>query len=331
MTPRALVAACLTVVLAASAFGGRAADAKRACTTTATTLRGACALDAGEAAATTLAACINLEDEDARDDCRAEAKASVGEARADCADVFAARKEVCESVGEARYDPAFGEAFADRFVDPRDIGDSVQPNPFFPLIPGATREFRGTFTNEEGETVTETETVTYSDGVKSIEGVLCLRVRDVVEEDGEVVEDTEDWFAQDVDGNVWYCGEIAQSFETFEGDDPDERELVDVEGSWKAGRDLAKPGLAMPANPQVGTVIRQELAWAIAEDVIEIADLQGSATVPAAACNGTCLITHDFSALEPGVTESKYYARGIGLILELGAGGERLELVAHDE
>jgi hypothetical protein len=48
--------------------------------------------------------------------------------------------------------------------------------------------------------------------------------------------------------------------------------------------------------------------------------------VPAATCTKTCLVTHDFSALEPGVTESKYYAPGIGLILELGPDGERLEL-----
>jgi hypothetical protein len=91
---------------------------------------------------------------------------------------------------------------------------------------------------------------------------------------------------------------------------PGSREAGSVDASQSAG----------------GTVVRQELAWTDAEDVIEIVDRKGSARVPAAACTKTCLVTHDFSALEPGVTESKYYQPGIGLILELGPDGERLEL-----
>jgi hypothetical protein len=67
--------------------------------------------------------------------------------------VFNARKAVCAKVGESRYEPAFGEEFADHFVDPRDIGNTIKPNPYFPVIAGATREFRGSFKNDEGETV----------------------------------------------------------------------------------------------------------------------------------------------------------------------------------
>ena len=70
-----------------------------------------------------------------------------------------------------------------------------------------------------------------------IDGVTCHVVNDVVEEDGEVIENTDDWYAQHVNGDIWYCGEIARDFETFEGDDPDDPELVEIEGSFKTGRD----------------------------------------------------------------------------------------------
>ena len=104
-------------------------------------------------------------------------------------------------------------------------------------------------------------------------------VNDVVEEDDDAIEDTDDWYAQDMDGNVWYCGEIAKNFETFEGDDPEDPELVDIEGSWKAGRDYAKPGILMLAAPMVGDVYRQEVSWGDAEDVAEVISTTGSATV----------------------------------------------------
>ena len=127
--------------------------------------------------------------------------------------------------------------------------------------------------------------MTVTESTKLIEGVTCLVVNDLVEEDGLPIEDTDDWYAQDVDGNVWYCGEIAQNFEVFEGDDPEEAELVDVDGSWKTGRDGAQPGIIMLASPQVGDVYRQELALGEAEDAARVISTTGSATVPAASCD----------------------------------------------
>jgi hypothetical protein len=68
-----------------------------------------------------------------------------------------------------------------------------------------------------------------------------------------------------------------------------------------------------------------------AEDLAEILSLNGSATVPAASCNGNCLITKDFSPLEPDVEENKYYAPGTGLILEVNTEtGARVELTVHN-
>ena len=173
-----------------------------------------------------------------------------------------------------------------------------------------------------------TDTVT--DKIKLIEGVTCRVVLDVVEEDGVVIEITDDWFAQDLDGNVWYCGESARDFETFEGDDPEEPELVKIEGSFKAGRVGAKSGIIMLADPQVGDSYREEVALGEAEDFAQVTSITGTESVPAVSCDADCLVTDNFTPIEPGVIEVKYYAPGVGLILEMVPGGPRVELVEFD-
>ncbi|HMB55228.1 MAG TPA: hypothetical protein VKU40_18060, partial [Thermoanaerobaculia bacterium] len=171
-------------------------------------------------------------------------------------------------------------------------------------------------------------TVTVTSRTKAIEGITCIEVRDVAEVDGVAVEVTDDWYAQDLDGNVWYCGEISQNFELFEGDDPEEPELVDVEGSWKAGRDGAKAGISLPAAPMVGDVYRQEVAWGDAEDAAEVLSVTASESSPEASCSGTCLQTFDFTPLDPEALEHKFYAPGVGLIVEVDLNtGDRVELI----
>jgi hypothetical protein len=147
----------------------------------------------------------------------------------------------------------------------------------------------------EGEE--ETVTVTVTGEFKEILGVPCAVVRDVVEEDGELVEDTYDWFAQDLEGNVWYFGEIARNYE--------DGELVDLEGSWTAGIDGAKIGVLMPIDSQPGAVYRQEFLLGEAEDMAEVLELGASAATPAAACDGNCLVTLEYTPLEPDGAEHK--------------------------
>jgi hypothetical protein len=156
-----------------------------------------------------------------------------------------------------------------------------------------------------------------------IDNVTTIVVHDVVTDTNQVVkEDTDDFFAQAVDGTVWYFGETSRQFE--------DGEVVGVEGSFKAGIDGAKPGIIMEANPQVGDVYRQEFALGDAEDAAEVISTTGTESVPAASCTGTCVVTHDFSPLEPDANEQKLYKPGIGLILEIdvGEGGTRLELTS---
>ncbi|MFO7597172.1 MAG: hypothetical protein R6W92_12630 [Desulfocurvibacter africanus] len=290
------------------------------CSHTAELVHGACQAEVLDVLGIAAASCINISDRQERDDCLEAADEEREEAMAFCRQQRRARLNVCNLVGQDRYDPQIDPA---NFVDPLTIGQGVQANPYFPLVPGTEWVYEATSLDDEGEEVTETITVTVTQDTKLIEGVTCIVVNDVVMEDGQVIEDTDDWYAQDVAGNVWYFGEVARNFESFEGDDPEEPELVDLEGSWKAGRDNAKPGILIPFSPQEGDVIRQEMALGQAEDLVEIVSLTGTETAPAADCDGDCLVTKDFSPLEPGISEQEYYAPGVGLILELDADGER--------
>jgi len=262
-------------------------------------------------------------------DCLDEAGEALSEGRAECAEVRDARLELCGFLADAAHVPEFGEDFVDHFVDPLQIGVTIDPNPWFPLVQGYEWVYEGTSVDEEtDEEVTEVITVTVTSQLKNFDGVKCLTVRDVVAEDEEVMEITDDWYAQDVEGNLWYCGEISQNFEFFEGDDPEEAELVDLDGSWKALREGDEAGILLPFAPEVGSVIRQELSYTDAEDVIEILALDGDESSAVASCNGGCLVTRDFTPLEPGEEENKFYVSGIGLIIELKPGtDERVELI----
>jgi hypothetical protein len=322
-----LLACCATLAWAKDHTGG-------ACTQSAATLSTACALNAGEEYQVALAACTNVSDANGRAQCQADAAAARDDARQTCGDVTDARGEVCAALGDAAYEPAFGAAYADQFVDPREIGGSVTPNPYFPLVAGSQWKYKSTYQNEDGETVTERDTTTVTSDTKLIDGVTCVIVTDVVRSTDGTIESTQDWFAQDVAGNVWYCGEISQQKEKFDGDDPAKPELVAIDGSWKTGRDSAKPGIQMFAAPIVGKTYRQELLWTEAEDVATILDLHADESVAGGAyrCNGQCLETRDYSALEPDANEHKFYLPNVGLMLEIDlTNGARNELISYTQ
>ena len=301
------------------------------CSAAARSLHLACGFDVREENLIRRANCINTNDTMQAEECLLASVDERQEEAEECSDVLAARLELCEAMNDAPHEVSFGEDFADNFVDPRDIGSTVEPNPFFPLVAGNNWVYEGTSVDEDdAEEVTETITVTVTNKVKLIEGILCVVVVDTAEEDGEIIEQTDDWFAQDEDGNVWYCGEISQNFEFFDGDEPEEGELVDIDGSWKSGRDNAKAGLLLPVEPVIGQVFRSELLNTDAEDAVEILSLEGTESSPAAACNENCLVTRDFSPLEPDAEENKYYLPGIGLIVEIDLeSGARVELIEY--
>jgi hypothetical protein len=175
----------------------------------------------------------------------------------------------------------------------------------------------------------ETVSVKVLNETKPIEGVRCVVLRDIVREAGQVIEATDDWFAQAKDGTVWYCGEEVKNFETFAGDRPARPELVSVEGSFKAGREGAKPGIIFLAAPARDDVYREEFALRNAEDISVVlsttyafgSEPELDRFVPRQLarrlCAGDCVVTRNISLLEPGVEARKYYAPGIGMFLEV--------------
>lgn len=141
----------------------------------------------------------------------------------------------------------------------------------------------------------------------SILGVQCVEVNFKAWLDGELVEEAWDWYAQDNFGTVWYFGEAVDNYE--------DGMLVDHEGSWKAGVDGAKPGIIMLAAPKNGLKYREEFYEGEAEDEAQVVGTGLTLDIPFGRFEN-CIKTRNWTRLEPGIIEYKYYAPGIGLIKE---------------
>ena len=180
-----------------------------------------------------------------------------------------------------------------------------------PFRPGTTFIYEG-----GGEHIE----VTVTADTRTVMGVETVVVRDTVTVKGKVTEDTDDWYAQDRAGNVWYFGEATDSFE----DDP----AGDPAGSWEAGVDGAQPGIVMLADPRGGDLYRQEFLKGQAEDLALVRRLDGAITVRAGSY-ADVLVTEEWTPLEPDTVEYKYYARGIGNVAErvVVGGDDLVELV----
>jgi len=307
---------------------------KTVCERTAQKMFKSCRFEVNEELYATNAKCINFGDGDERRDCLALARETYREDREGCGDQREAREDVCELLGEDLFDP---EALldTDNFVaEPDDA------NPFFSLAPGHTYVARA------GEDFEETIVVTVTDEVREILDVNCRIVVDIVlvEDDGgelEAVEVTDDYYAQALNGDVHYCGEVARNFE--------DGALNNLDGSFEAGRDYAKSGILIKANPMSGEAHRQEYLPGEAEDVIQY--LNGVDNLTAVGpgeggengnfrCDesphGNCVKTEEFIPPEPEAGEFKYFKAGYGFVLGVGLEdgeptGERDEVLCMGE
>jgi hypothetical protein len=203
-------------------------------------------------------------------------------------------------------------------LDPADFTTRID-NPYWPMSPGTRWVYRETDTTGTRRDVT----ITVTDETRTIaDGITARVVRDLVTEAGAMVEATDDWYAQDGDGNIWYLGEATAEYENGQ--------VVSRAGSFEAGVDGAQPGVAMPADPQPGMSYRQEYYAGQAEDNAAVVTVgEEHVEVPYGYFDTDVLMTRDLVPLEPHVQELKFYARGIGPLLSVhtdGAGG-RAELV----
>jgi hypothetical protein len=190
-------------------------------------------------------------------------------------------------------------------------------NPWFPLKPGTRYVYRGI---KDGEPSRDVVTVTHR--TKTIQGAKCVVVEDRLYVRGRLHERTTDWYSQDRKGNVWYFGEATAELDR-------KGHVTSTEGTWQAGRDGAKAGIYMPAQPRVGQSGRQEYYRGHAEDHFQVVSLRAKASAPYITTK-KALLTKEWTPLEPGVIDHKYYVRGIGTVLErtVKGGTERNALVS---
>ena len=175
-------------------------------------------------------------------------------------------------------------------------------NPLFPLPRGTRLIYQG---HEDG--LPERVVTEVTRDHKTILGVPVVVVLDRVFLNGELIEKTFDWYAQDRDGNVWYFGEDTREFE--------DGRVVSREGSFEAGKDGARAGILMWAHPVVSQITPQEIAPGVAEDKAKVLDLDATVTAPYGTLHH-CLKQAEFTTLEPGALEYKYYCPGIGVVRE---------------
>ncbi|MFL5817559.1 MAG: hypothetical protein ACJ76L_08155 [Conexibacter sp.] len=201
--------------------------------------------------------------------------------------------------------PAFGRDF-DAHVD----------NPWFPLEPGTTYVYRG---SKDGRSARDVFAVTHR--TERIDGARCVVVHDRLYLRGRLAERTTDYYAQDRNGTVWYFGEQTAELDAH-------GHVTSSEGTWRAGVDGARAGIYMPAHPRVGERHRQELYPGHAEDRFQVVARDARVTVPYGTFDHA-LRTKEWTPLEPGVLDAKYYVRGIGQVAErtVRGGSERAVLV----
>ena len=220
-------------------------------------------------------------------------------------------------------------------------------NPYWQLQPGNTFVYRAIEDDECLVNVIVVTDLMKDDFVAPYDQIEARVVDDTEWEDtdcdgdgdGDPLEVTQDWYAQDNFGHIWYFGE-----ETID-------EEGSTEGSWEAGKDvagvgsIAEPGIVMLAHPDVSTddsvlaapglFYEQEFYEEEAEDMGKVKRLNAKITLEmennlATSEYTDCLQTKEWTPVEPGAVEHKHYCPYVGLVLinELSGGPTvRVELV----
>jgi hypothetical protein len=203
-------------------------------------------------------------------------------------------------------------------LNPADFTTRID-NPYWPMRPGSRWVYRET----DPEGTKQKVVVTVTRKTKRIaNGITARVVHDVVTEKGRPVEITDDWYAQDRAGNIWYLGEATTEYVNGKP--------TTTAGSFEAGVDGAQPGIIMPAKPSPGLSYRQEYYAGQAEDKAAVVSLDEQVEVPFGHFGrGRVVMTRDLNPLKPRIQEFKFYARGVGPVLAVGVSGgsDREELL----
>lgn len=213
--------------------------------------------------------------------------------------------------------------------EPADADLGVEVSELSPIVDNAYVAFasvtRAVYEGEEvdpenGETLEIRVESTVRNTTATVAGAQVTVVRVLDYEDGELVEQTDDYYAQHRLGDVYYMGERVDEYE--------DGELVGHGGQWLPGEEGYLAGLFMPADPDVGDEFEQERAPGVAEDRSTVVAIGVSVTVPAGTFDN-CIETEDFDPIDE-VTEHKFYCAGVGLVREVFAAGGSLELIEYE-
>jgi hypothetical protein len=199
--------------------------------------------------------------------------------------------------------------------EPRDFGAPTKDaSRWFPLEPG-TQTVREGRVNRGHRRLTHRVVTTVTDVTKEIGGVQAVAVLDQDIDGGEIAEQAVDYLAADKQGNVWDVGSYTESYEGGE--------FVNASDARLAGVDGAKPGILVQGSPRAGSPLySQGTAPGESAGTAQVIETGKSHCVPFK-CYKDVLVIGEGSADEPGVSEHKYFAPGVGQIrTEPRSGGE---------
>lgn len=198
-------------------------------------------------------------------------------------------------------------------------------NAFQPFQPGGIKVFtgsdHGTKTEVHDLYLTSTRRFRWNGT-----NVRCRILREVAYEDDELVESSDNYFAQADDGTVYYFGEVVDNYENGV--------IVNHDGSWLVGGptlasdppeagNASDPTVFMPANPELGDVFKPEDLFPIVDETAEVVAVDVSVSTPAGRFVDA-IVVEESSRLAPG-TELKWYAPGVGVVM-VRTQGETLRL-----
>ena len=227
--------------------------------------------------------------------------------------------------------PASGEKLLDTtFSAGNFVPGAAIDNPYWPLSPGSSFAYYAESPDGCEVNLVEVLSSYKEDFPPPYDSVKALEIHDRAWLDEgctghyALIEETIDWHAQDKFGNVWYFGEATTSYDSAD-------ECPSHAGSWEAGVNDAEAGIVMLANPKPGVAYRQEFSVGNAEDMGKVLRLNASVSIGLGTYAG-CLVTKEWSTLEPGAIEHKHYCPvggGLMFIKELKGKTVRVELIGN--
>ncbi|WP_256336398.1 hypothetical protein [Arthrobacter sp. ov407] len=195
------------------------------------------------------------------------------------------------------------------------------------MTPGMQYTTTGTVTNAEGSTK---RTVVHSvTGLtKVINGVKTRVMWDQDISDGELVESELAMFAQSNSGAVWLFGEYPEEFEGGK--------FIGASKAFISGIAGAEAGIAMPAEPRIGTPAYPQ-AHAPAVGFLDCGAVlkENQRVCVPTACYEDVLVIDEHNPLEPADGhQRKFHSAGTGLVQVKAVGGadqETLNLVKAEQ